>query len=146
MANCNHSPSGEHSFKPYEYSRDDQGFYFDCVHCKQNIFFEANSLDEIFPDEFDDDDDFYEERVKVINQNKNDMITEESFNALNSRDQWKWIVDNKEQIQMITLDNDNCSIQIKGLSDSCWYPHTWLGYSDGVHDLLNAIGIPCENC
>lgn len=61
MANCHLSPSGEHQFKPNEYARDDQGFYFDCVHCNTNVFFEANSLDEIFDDLDDDTDDYSNE-------------------------------------------------------------------------------------
>lgn len=57
MKNCNQSPTGEHQYNTNEYGRDDQGFYLECVHCKQTSFFEGNSLDEFF-DMGDDEEDY----------------------------------------------------------------------------------------
>ena len=56
MANCTSSPTGEHQYNTSQYSRDDQGFYLDCVHCKQSHFFEGYSLDEYFPSDDGDED------------------------------------------------------------------------------------------
>lgn len=43
---CNHSPSGHHQFKDIDaHSRDDSGFYIDCMHCNQTVMFEVYDID-----------------------------------------------------------------------------------------------------
>ena len=36
----------EHSYDPAKYSRDDQGFYVDCVQCGKTLFLQADTEDE----------------------------------------------------------------------------------------------------
>lgn len=48
MTNCPSSPSGEHEYNPNKYSRDDMGFYLDCVHCGHCEFFNCDTEYELF--------------------------------------------------------------------------------------------------
>jgi hypothetical protein len=60
---CHVSPSGEHAYDLEKYSRDDQGFYLDCVHCNKTAFFQCDTEDELF-ELFglnDDDDGYYDD-------------------------------------------------------------------------------------
>lgn len=56
--NCTSSPSGEHEYLPNKYSRDDMGFYLDCVHCGRTKFFNCDTKDELYDlFELNNDDD-----------------------------------------------------------------------------------------
>lgn len=53
----------KHAYNLNKYSRDDSGFFLDCVHCGQTSFFDCDSEDELY-DLFgiNDDEDGYDER------------------------------------------------------------------------------------
>ena len=40
---CTSSPTGNHSYNPAKYHRDDQAFYCKCVHCKQIHDFDCDT-------------------------------------------------------------------------------------------------------
>lgn len=48
MAKCDNSPHGEHQYDLNDYSRDDQGFWIDCIHCHKTQFFNCDSLEELY--------------------------------------------------------------------------------------------------
>lgn len=56
---CDKSQSGWHSFFPEKYTRDDSCFYCKCVSCNEDIYFEADTLEDFYSyfDDFSDDDD-----------------------------------------------------------------------------------------
>ncbi len=72
-------------------------------------------------------------------------MTEKQFNALNEVEQWQWVLDNKNKIQQVTLDNDNTSIMMKD-SEDYYYMHRDCGDRDGVKILLTLIGLNAERC
>jgi len=57
--NCTSSPSGEHQYIPSNYTRDDSGFWLDCVHCGHAQFFDCYTEHELFElfDGYADDED-----------------------------------------------------------------------------------------
>jgi hypothetical protein len=69
-------------------------------------------------------------------------MKQEQFKTLTSEQQWKWVVDNKEMIEQVDLDNDGTWVSLKGSDDECLTMKAYLGWDDGVQHLLTAIGIP----
>ena len=53
---CTSSPTGNHSYNPNNYERDDQMFYCKCVYCKQIHDFECDTESEWWDMWFDDND------------------------------------------------------------------------------------------
>jgi len=45
---CTSSPSGNHAYDLNKYSRDDQGFWINCVHCGSVHFFAADTEGELY--------------------------------------------------------------------------------------------------
>ena len=85
-------------------------------------------------------------RIKEINN-----MTKTEFNELTSQEQWKWVLDNKEKISLIELDND-----VTYVSSVCFKEDddeetgsvsmkTWLGRDEGITDLMLALGIECQD-
>lgn len=72
------------------------------------------------------------------------MTTQEQFN--NAEDQWQWVLQNKEKVKMITLDNDNTMITFVDDVDAYGYFDSYIGQSKGTLDLLDALGLPAEFC
>lgn len=44
---CHISESGNHEYNINLCSRDDMGFYMDCIHCHKTKFFECDTEDEL---------------------------------------------------------------------------------------------------
>jgi len=68
------------------------------------------------------------------------------FQALsNDVDRWKWVINNQDTGVIVNLDNDETFITFKDENEEdyetfCYY----IGWSDGVTELLEAIGVRCE--
>ena len=78
-------------------------------------------------------------------------MTRTEFEELTPEQQWKWVIDNKEKISLIELDND-CTY----ISSECFKEvgneecsgsisiKSYLGHSSGVFHLMAALGIECR--
>lgn len=68
------------------------------------------------------------------------------LSGLTSQDQWKWVVENKELIKSLDLDNDSTYVNFKGDKEGEYSVNLidWIGWDDGVIYLLKAIGIKGE--
>ncbi len=78
-------------------------------------------------------------------------MTREEFKSLNADGQWLWVIKNKAQVKLISLDNDatyvECDCFKEPGNSECTGSITmrsWLGNSWGIDHLLNALEIQCE--
>lgn len=77
-------------------------------------------------------------------------MTANEFNKLDPEEQWKWVIDNKEKVTQIELDND-CTYVLSPLfkeEDNEYYQgrismKSYLGNGWGIDHLLEALGIKC---
>jgi len=68
------------------------------------------------------------------------------FQALsNDVDRWKWVINNQDTGVIVNLDNDETFITFKDENEEDYetFCH-YIGWSDGVTELLEAIGVRCE--
>ena len=66
------------------------------------------------------------------------------FNELKTdADRWQWVIDNQDKGVLVNLDNGDTYITIDGTPGHADFEH-YLGWSEGVFDLLDAIGIRAE--
>jgi len=78
-------------------------------------------------------------------------MTRKEFEELTAEEQWQWVIDNKEQITQIDLDND-CTYVVADCFKVPDEPEctgsismkSWLGNGHGLYDLFDALGIKCE--
>ena len=68
------------------------------------------------------------------------------LNNLTSQDQWKFIIDNKDSISSIDLDNDVTYVNWKGDKESEYSTSTidYIGNGPGVELLFHALGIEAQ--
>lgn len=68
------------------------------------------------------------------------------LSSLTSQDQWKWIVDNKDLISRLDLDNDSTYVLFKCDKEGDYSVSLddYIGWHDGAVYLLKAIGIKGE--
>lgn len=73
-------------------------------------------------------------------------MTQKEFNKLGSVGQFKWLIENKDQVQQIELDNDITYIILNAATEEEPYITTmnYLGWDAGVKDLLTAIGFNAQ--
>lgn len=64
----------------------------------------------------------------------------------NAEDQWQWVLQNKEKVKMISLDNDNTMITFTENTEWYAYFDEYIGQARGTLNLLEAIGLPGEYC
>ena len=70
------------------------------------------------------------------------------FDSLTAPSQWQWVVENRQLIEEILLDNDNTSIHLAGDEEALHilYPKNDCGDRYGVLYLLRALGINANHC
>lgn len=80
----------------------------------------------------------------------NNTMTREEFNELTAEQQWQWIIDNKEQIMLIELDNDCTYVSAPCFkeegNEECTgsiSTKSYLGNGWGINHLITALGIQC---
>ena len=75
---------------------------------------------------------------------------ETEFNQLNGREQWEWVLKNKDLKPIITLDNDNTTGWKENPTDSENGAYldfkSDIGNRHGLIDLLSIIGLNPEFC
>jgi len=74
--------------------------------------------------------------------------TKDEFDALNGFGQYHWLVNNREKVLVVTLDNDNTSVLLVG-DDQCdylMYIKDDCGSRSGTAHLLTLLKIPNEFC
>lgn len=78
-------------------------------------------------------------------------MTRTEFELLDPEQQWKWVIDNKEKISLIELDNDCtyiCSQCFKEAgNEECSGSismKSYLGNGWGIDHLMTALGIECR--
>ena len=59
-------------------------------------------------------------------------------------EQWAWLVANRKQASLITLDNDETFIQVKGEDDDELIMKSDCGDREGAKLLLEALGFEVE--
>jgi hypothetical protein len=75
------------------------------------------------------------------------------FKKLSPEDQWQWVFENRDQVELITLDNDSTYVKSplflepgdEDEENNEAPMKSWLGNGPGVYDLLSAIGISSES-
>lgn len=67
-------------------------------------------------------------------------MTQEQFENLSARDQWKWVIENKSSVQHIELDNDETYITLSSDPDHYFRMISDIGNRQGANDLLKALG------
>lgn len=72
------------------------------------------------------------------------MTTKEQF--INAEDQWQWVLQNRDKVKVIILDNDDTMIAFQGSDDEYAHFDSYIGQSQGTIELLEAIGLPAEFC
>jgi hypothetical protein len=73
------------------------------------------------------------------------------FEALdNDVDRWKWVIENKEFVT-VKLDNDDTFVIFRDEEDLDWDEEghimdimEYVGWSDGIFNLLRALGVAAE--
>ena len=81
-------------------------------------------------------------------------MIKEFKNLKNDKARWEWLIIHKDQGLRLELDNDDTTlidttIDPDGVDDSVEYYasfDSYVGWSEGVIDLLQAIGIDAESC
>lgn len=70
------------------------------------------------------------------------------FDSLTPAAQWEWVVENRNLIDEVILDNDNTSIHLHGDEDAehVLYAKNDCGDRYGVLYLLRALGINANHC
>lgn len=70
------------------------------------------------------------------------------FDGLTAPAQWLWIVENRQLVEEIILDNDNTSVHLHGDTDAehALYPKSDCGNRYGVLYLLRALGLNTNHC
>ncbi len=62
------------------------------------------------------------------------------FDALPEKEQWKWLIENKEKVTKIDLDNDETYISFIGDDENESRFKADIGNRQGVNYLLEALG------
>lgn len=77
-------------------------------------------------------------------------MNRDKFEKLTPEQQWKWVIDNKDKIDIVELDNDCtyiCSSCFKEEgNDECsgsLAMESYLGNGWGINHLMAALGIKC---
>lgn len=76
---------------------------------------------------------------------KYDVKLSKEFDRLSTDpERWEFVLNHKDEGIILNLDNDSTFIVIKGLED--WYGDfdEYIGWSDGIFNLLEVIGIEAE--
>jgi hypothetical protein len=76
---------------------------------------------------------------------KKRRIEESEFNSFTAKEQFKWILENKDIVRL-TLDNDCTYMDFKDDEDFGCRLKEWLGDDSGVITLLYVLGINAERC
>lgn len=66
-------------------------------------------------------------------------MNKQKFDTLSEKRQWAWLLENKEAVEQIELDNDETYISFKGEEDECRFKAD-IGNRQGVNYLLEALG------
>jgi hypothetical protein len=70
------------------------------------------------------------------------------FDSLSNSQQWEWIIEYRQLIEEIILDNDNTSIHLHGDKEAkhVLYPKMDCGDRYGVLYLLRGLGFNANHC
>ena len=70
-------------------------------------------------------------------------LREEFAQLEDDSDRWKWVIRNKDKDFIVMLDNDYTFILFEGEFKSFDFDH-YVGWSEGVFDLLDALGVNAQ--
>jgi hypothetical protein len=72
-------------------------------------------------------------------------LHDEFMSLKNDAEKWRWIIDNQNKGIIIMLDNDDTYGVIEYMEDSPIFQFdNYIGWPDGIFDLLSAIGIKSD--
>jgi len=66
-------------------------------------------------------------------------MNKKNFDALDEKEQWAWLLANKDLVEQIDLDNDVTYISFRGEEDESRFKSD-IGNRQGVNYLLEALG------
>lgn len=67
-------------------------------------------------------------------------MTQETFNALSAKEQWKWVIENRSSVEHFELDNDVTYVSLLFAPDHDFHMKSDIGNRQGANDLLEALG------
>lgn len=70
-------------------------------------------------------------------------MTEEKWAKMTDKDRWLWVLQNQDKGFTVMLDNDDTFIMSDD-RDTVFTFDNYLGWSEGVFELLAVIGVRCE--
>jgi hypothetical protein len=77
------------------------------------------------------------------------MTSKEIFETFNNfktdMERWSWLMNNQDKGIVVKCDNDNTYIVVDGDDDDSASFRSYIGWDDGVFELLKAVGIKAES-
>lgn len=70
-------------------------------------------------------------------------MTADKWRKMTDKDRWRWVLQNQDKGFTVMLDNDDTFIQSED-GDTVLTFNEYLGWSEGVVNLLQVIGVRCE--